>query len=274
MERTHTKGSATLWLLLACVCHSGCGAPQEAPRVQVPVATDPSGIEPVTTDLGYRVELSEARAIIEDLRFTIAGEVHTASLWQRWARVLLPRARAHPGHHQDGDVTGEMRGRFVIDWLATDPASLGDATLIAGTYKSVNFTLARGTTDDGLAPDDPLLGHTALLRGTASKSGNSIAFVARIASPEGRELIGAPFEQDVGPNSQLRLGLRLLPRDPFEGDTLFDGIDFAALPTDANGTCQLAASASDTATQNAYYQLRRTFQTHDHFAMHAIGGEG
>src|SRR5690606_19404679 len=63
-------GSLMLALLAATLL--GCGAPQEAPRVQLPVFVDSSAIATVTTDLGYEVELTEARAIVENFAFTIA----------------------------------------------------------------------------------------------------------------------------------------------------------------------------------------------------------
>lgn len=98
------------------------------------------------------------------------------------------------------------------------------------------------------------------------------------------------------------LGVRLLTKDPLEGDTLFDGIDFGALDYDGDGQLTLAEEGSpetttshfdagtladaglleatdaatapdagppdDDAKQHldaAYHRLKRTFQTHDHF---------
>lgn len=227
------------------------------------VFTDASGVAPVVTDLGYEVELTEARLVIENLEFTIAGELHTSVL-RRLSQALLPSAHAHPGHHQDGSVTGELRGRYVLDWTGGADAVLGTATLLAGDYKAANFTFERGAVTDGLTGNDSLVGHTAVLRGHASRNGETIDFVARIVSPVGRTLVGAPFELEVDAETDVRLGLRLLVRDPFEDDTLFDGLDFSAL---ASGGAELVleGGASDPALEAAYNLLRRTFQTHDHF---------
>lgn len=242
-----------------------CSGPQEAPRVQLPVTLDASGVSTVTTDFGYEVTLTEARVMVEDFEFSIAGEAHTASLWQEISQLLVPPAHAHPGHFQGGDITGELRGRFLLDWFAEDPPELGNATLIVGAYQSANFTFARATEEDGLDERDPLLGHTALLRGRAKKDDQEWEFSAAIDSPEGRKLVGPPFELEVTETSTERLGFRLLTQDPLEEDTLFDGLDFLALEQDAEGLIQIGPATSDAATQNAHNLLRRTFQTHDHY---------
>jgi hypothetical protein len=246
-------------LLAAGLC--ACGEPEEAPRVELPVFVDPSGTGAVTTDLGYTIELTEARTVIEDLTFAIAGEAHEASLWRRLSRLVIPAAYAHPGHFQGGDVTGELRGRFVLSWLPGGE-EVGRATLLAGTYTSANFTFGRGGAGDGAAA---LSGHTAVLGGSAKKGGGTVRFTATLDAPEGRELIGAPFELQVRQGSKERLGFRLVLKDPLEGDTLFDGLDFAALDADGDGELAIEASSAAEAVVEAYNLLRRRFMTHDHF---------
>ncbi|MEL6183359.1 MAG: hypothetical protein AAFU79_01960, partial [Myxococcota bacterium] len=75
----------TIYILgaTALLTSSACGDPVEAPRVELPVIVDSSGVVPVTTDLGYSVEVTEARVAISDLVFTVAGEADVASLWRR-----------------------------------------------------------------------------------------------------------------------------------------------------------------------------------------------
>ena len=265
MRRVYT---APVLLLSALALHA-CGGPEEAPRVELPVVVDPSGIEPVTNDLEYEITLTEARVMVENLAFTIAGEAHTASLWRRVSDFLVPSAYAHPGHFQGGDVTGELRGRFQLNWLGGSASELGNATLLVGMYESANFTFIHATEDDGVATDDALLGHTAVLQGTATKDAVTTEFTVVIDSPEGRELIGAPFEFEVKETATEQLGVRLLTRDPLEGDTLFDGIDFSALDEDADGTLAIGPDATSPAVVDAYNLLRRTFQTHDHFDIRA-----
>jgi hypothetical protein len=246
---------------------AACGSPKEPPMVELTVFADASAVDTVTNDLGYTVELSEARMVMSDLQFTIAGEAHAASLWRKVADFLIPNANAHPGHYQGGEVTGELRGRCLVDWLPGDNTKLGTATLIVGAYHSANFDFDVASTKDDLAPDDQLIGHTALLRGTATKADRTIGFVALIDSPEGRQLVGAPFDQEITEEGKVRLGLELATKDPLEGDTLFDGLDFGALDDDGDGSVVLEELEGEGPAVDAYNQLRRMFQTHDHFAI-------
>ena len=227
---------------------------------------DGSAVVPLTTDLGYQVELSAARLTIQDMQFTVAGEAHQTSLLRRMRNALLPRALAHPGHYQGGEVTGELPGTYVVDWLGDDGAELGLATLLAGDYKAVNFTFGRASAND-VESADPLLLHTAEFRGTATKAGRTVMFSALIDSPEGRQLVGVPFEETVTSQTGSSVALRLVPIDPHENDTLFDGLDFAMLPAASDGTVTLTPDAQDEALVAAYELLRRTLQTHDHFEM-------
>lgn len=255
-----------------------CDAASEAPRVQLEVTADGSGLTDLTNDLGFEITLDEARVAISGLVFTAAGEVHSAAptvapeqpgtLALRWlGQLLVPRAHAHPGHHQGGEVIGELPGRHVVDFLA--PSPLGQATLIAASYDAANFTFVRASTEDGLDAGDALVGHTARLSGTARAGEVEIAFTIVVDSPEGRALVGAPFELAVGADTEATLGLRLLGADPFEGDTLFDGLDFAALDSDGDGVVRIGPDASDPGVEAAYNLFRRTFQTHDHFDIQA-----
>jgi hypothetical protein len=248
----------------------GCAGAEEAPRIAAPVVVDNRGVTPVSTDLGYEVSLSEARLVVDDFEFTIAGEAHTASVWQRLSDLMVPRAHAHPGHYQGGDVTGELPGHFILDLMLGNPAPLGTAELIVGTYRGANFTFGRATQGDGLAAGDPLLGHTAHLVGVARKDGASHPFRIEIDAPEDRQLVGAPFEVSLGESSQVTLGFELMTVDPLEGDTLFDGIDFGAMPL-ADGAVELKAASGERAIADAYDNVRRTLLTHDHFKMGASG---
>lgn len=278
-KRRMTGKSSSLLAVIALPMVVACSSPQEPVTVQLAVVADASAVDSVTTDLGYQVELSEARMVIDGLQFTIAGEAHATSLWKRVSDFLIPNANAHPGHYQGGEVTGELRGRYVVDWLPGEDTKLGSATLIVGAYHSANFTFETASkNDDDLQSNDDLIGHTALLRGTATRAPTNedattelatIEFVALIDSPEGRQLVGAPFDYEVSEASKVRLGLALATEDPLEGDTLFDGLDFAALDSDGDGRVVIEAGSGEGAALDAYNNLRRTFQTHDHFAIEA-----
>jgi hypothetical protein len=246
-----------------------CGDPQEATRVELDLKVDATGIATVTNDLGYTVTLTDARMMMENVSFTIAGEADTASLWNQVSDFLVFSAYAHPGHFQGGETTGELRGRFQVNWLGAPNVELGTATLLAGRYTSANFNFIQASRDDGFDSDDPFMGHTAWLAGTAVSGPDSVNFTIIIDAPEGRQLVGAPFEFTVNESTQAALGLRLLTEDPLEGDTLFDGIDFAALDEDGDGQLTISPDATQSSIADAYNLLRRTFQTHDHFDIRA-----
>jgi hypothetical protein len=235
----------------------------------VPVIVDAAQIEQVTTDLGYKVEVSEARIMGKDFTFAIAGELHAASLLQRSYDWLIPDALAHPGHYQGGDITGEMPGTFLLDWLPGKNVELGEASLIVGQYHSANFVFSRATGTD-VDEEDPLLGHTALLRGTATKGGQSVSFSALIDSPKDRQLVGIPFEAKLDEASDVALHLLLKTVDTLEGDTLFDGLDFLDLDEDENGELEIVPDSKSENLEKAYNLLRRTLQTHDHFQIKAV----
>ena len=272
--------------ILAAVLGAGlaCG-PSEAPRVELPVLIDGSELGPATNDLGWTVELTQARMVIEELRFTTAGEVHEgrgagegaqllSHLSAQLGSLLLPRAWAHPGHFQDGEIIGELAGRYAIDFATEDGRELGRATLIAGDYAALAFGLGRGDAQLGLESDDPLLGHSALLRGVASgeREGQpfELEFEFVVDSPLDREITGIPFDASVDEGTQGAIGLRLYGVDPIEGDTLFAGIDFAALADFATEGEPLRIADPDTVEQDplldeTYYALRRELQAHDLF---------
>ncbi|MEM1348637.1 MAG: hypothetical protein AAGI01_08790 [Myxococcota bacterium] len=215
-----------------------------------------------TTDLGYTVRIDRAQIAARDLTFTIADETHTVSLLHLMSHALIPSAHAHPGHGESGEITGELLGLYVMDWFGQG-GELGSATLLAGTYASANFTFARAAADTPGA-DDVLAGHTAVLSGVASTRGAPpITFTFVIDSPEDRELLGIPFDAEIEESSAGSLSLSLEPVDPFEGDTLMDGIDFIKLDQDADGV--VLVEPNDPDTEGAYNVFRRILQTHDHY---------
>ena len=272
------RRALTTPLVVLAVSGLGCG-PSAAPRVELPVVIDGSALEPALNDLGWTVELTQARLVIEDLRFTTAGEVHErVGLGPQpvsdLGSLLIPRAWAHPGHFQDGEIIGELPGRYVVDFASEDGRELGLATLIAGDYAALAFGLGRGDAELGLALEDPLLGHSALLRGIAcgEREGQplELEFQIVIDSPLDREITGVPFDASVDVDTLGSIGLRLYALDPIEGDTLFAGVDFAALAdfADEGQLLRIAdpeASEQDPLLDEAYYAIRRELQAHDLF---------
>ena len=239
----------------------GCTASQEAQRVQLEVEVDDAALVVGDNDLGWRVELSAARVAVADLQFSILGEMHAASAWlPSW---VVGRAWAHPGHLAGGDVTGELIGAFILDWGAAGGARLGTAELLTGRYEGLNFSFRAAETGDELAGDDPLLGHTAYFAGTASKDGQAVAFTAQIDVDAGTRMVGASFDLEVEATGQVTVALQLLPVDPIDDLSLFDGLDFAALDADGDGAVAIGPG------DDAHNFLRRTLQSHVHYA--AVG---
>lgn len=240
--------------LLLALMVAACGGGREATELQLPVVSDATRIAPVTTDLGYTVTITAARAAIRDLELTIEGEEHEVGAV---ARVIGAGELPHPGHAGGGDVTGELRGELIVTWT-DDGASLGTATLLTGRYQGLNFTFRRAGDSDGLAPGDPLVGHTFHIEATVTR--DAVTWTADILldmEPD-TQLMGAPFAQEITDTSTETIGLQLAPVDPFENDTLFDGIDFAALD---DGSGAIVIAPGDT----AHNQLRRLFGAHDHY---------
>lgn len=255
---------------------NGCLEPREAPFVELPVMVDRSGIVPTKTDRGYEIRLHKARVVVENIAFAVGGQEHgaqgeSAGLQASLLGWLFPSAYAHPGHFEGGEVTGELNGRFVLDWLSTDtnPQLVGTAFLLHGRYTSANFLLGRGSQADRLSAADPLFGHTAVIHGEAKKGEQRVKFVATIDSPPGREVLGIPFELDVNERTRAPLGFRLHTLGVIEQASWFDGVDFASLQLDDQGVAQIYAGTQDPASRRAYTLIRRTFQTQEQFDIKA-----
>lgn len=252
-----------LFFTTQLVLLSACSFSAEGTKIRIPVTADSSEIRPVETDLGYEVELTEAGAFVRDLRF-LSAEAHSELL--RPLDLLVRSARAHPGHHHGGEVTGELLGRFGLRWLP-DAGSLGEATLLPGPYVSASYGFAPAEESDGLVQSSPLLGKAVHLRGRATKGEAEVPFVVLLDPPEDR-LEHVPFEATVGQGSPAALGLRLRLED--EAGTLFDGIDFDVLARGAPSPLSLTADASDPAVQAAHERLRIAFFSHRFHDVRAL----
>src|SRR5688572_8661459 len=194
-----------------------CGG-TEAARVELPMTTAAGAMPAATTDLGYAVTVERMRIAVADIELTVEGEMHTA------APVVAP----HPGHSAGGEVTGELPGEHILTFDGAVHA-IGTATLLVGDYHGANFAFRAADAGDGLAADDPLLGHTFHMVGTASKDGVTTRFDAVLDIDPGTSLVGAVFEDVVAESSRGTLAVRFVPTDPTEGDTPFDGVAFSDL---------------------------------------------
>jgi len=238
-------------------------ASQEAVHVSIEVDLDGSTVSDSTNDLGWTVTLTDTRIAVKDLQFTIQGEMHGAGATAWLEGWLIRRAWAHPGHYAGGDVTGELVGDFLFDWIAHDGMELGKADMLTGDYNGINFTFRRAAESDGLAADDPMIGHTAYFAGVARKDGVEIAFTAALDVNEGTQMVGAPFELALAPDTKATIGIELEATDPVEDKSLFDGLDFGAIDDDGDGEATIAPGSE------AHNLFVRTIQSHVHYNAEA-----
>ncbi len=243
--------------LIVGVCDPGGDEPAS---VSLPVVVDGDEIVECVNDEGWTVEVSVFRLAVRDLEFTIEGEVH-AGLPDRILELLIPTARAHPGHSAGGDVTGELTGDFVLDLRADMEQSLGRADLLVGEYHGFNLSFRAAQESDGLDANDPLLGHTVVIAGQATRGADTVDFTA-VLDVEGRtEMVGGPFTLDVTDNTSSTLALRIHTIDPYENDTLFDGLDFFEIDDDHDGVALIEPG------DEAHNVLAKTIVRHDHYSV-------
>ncbi len=232
-----------------------------APEVELRVVVDDAGVRTHRNDLGYQIDLERCRVAIDTIEFTTDGEMHASLLQPLWDAVV-PTAYAHPGHAAGGEVVGELGGRLVFDWREGG-RMLGMARMLQAEYSGANFTFARATPGGGVAPDDPIVGHTFDLAGTANIDGVTYIFEALVDQDEDRRVVGLPFDMTVDASTHVDLGISLAVVDPYEEDTVFDGIDFAALDDDGDMHVVFEPGTE------AYNRLARNLQVHDHYQVTA-----
>lgn len=274
--RSPIKKMLTVFAL--ALAATACTETREARQVEMSVASDPSGVvAPFENDLGYQIEVTTMRAVVDGLRFTTDGEAHGSSQTVgalegagRWlASLLVSEAHAHPGHEADGMVVGELTsGRVVVTLSAPNP--VGTATLLESRYQGANLVFGvASAARDALAADDALIGHTLELAGTATRDGVTYDFVAYIAQDEGRTVTGLPMSLDLRDGRSARgrtLGLQATLVDPIEHDTAFDGLDFAVIDA-ADATPRDRQVRIDRDSGEPHHRLRNKLQAHDHWQI-------
>jgi hypothetical protein len=118
-----------------------CAPSQEAVRVQLEVALDADGGR---LDERPRVDGDADGGADRRAGPAVHGPRRDARRDGVAGGLVDPRAWAHPGHYSGGDVTGELVGEFILDWIGGDGMALGTADLLAGDYNGFNFTFRRG----------------------------------------------------------------------------------------------------------------------------------
>jgi hypothetical protein len=251
----------------ALLCAVACGAPQEAQQVQVVIETDAGELQRVTTNMGYTVQLTEARMMVEDLTFATGGELLTQHFLHHAYDWFIPSAHAHAGHNEGGDVTGELPGRLLLNYLPGGQTQVGVATLLVGDYRSANMTFSRATAADLGKVDDPLLGHTAIFRGSAIRDGSTVEFEALVTVEHDTTMMGIPFEAHITETTMQRLRLQLRMQDEVEDETLFDDLDFAQLDADEDGRVTISPEQTSPMEAQAHATLRDALLVHDQYAI-------
>lgn len=222
--------SARFAVLLCLAGLMACDDAHEPHRVELPVETESASLPSITTNLGYEVEILAAELSFTALQFTMGGELHASA---QPSRVRLPRffatAHAHPGHFQEGDVTGELPGHHVARWGAEGGGVLGIATLIVGRYEGANLVIRNAVVSEGESNHEELANAAGVVRGLVMVDGTPEAFELRLRVEEPIEVTGIPFQAGLRDNATGALRLALLVENPFGSDTLLDDIDFTAL---------------------------------------------
>ncbi|MBV1856978.1 MAG: hypothetical protein KUG77_01110 [Nannocystaceae bacterium] len=247
------------------LCTAACDLDSSlAPRVDLDVVVQATEVSFSIVDT--EIELTEVRMALETVEFTSEGEMHArAGLLPTLHDIVVPTAFAHPGHSAGGEVVGELAGRYVVDFLDSG-STVGTATLLGAEYSGANFTFSVAEASDGLPADDPLIGHTALLAGTATHGQTEVEFVVYVDQDEGRSIIGLPLSFMATESSTEKLALRFDAVDAIEGDTIFADVDIVSLDEDADGFVEISADEN----AEAWANVRRNLQVHDHYAVEVI----
>ncbi len=256
-----------LALLLLALFSIGCSAGQQ-PTATVSVDVAPLLEGAVESDVGYAVTLTGARLSVADILLKDGEDEHTvAGLLRSLGELVIPSAHAHPGHGAGGVVIGELLGRRIVDF-GGGRVTLGEAEAVLADLDSVDFLRIAATADD-VGDDDPLLGHAAVLTGSATDGERTVVFEARIGVDDDTAVQGAPLSPALtlveGDSGTVAIALQV--GDPFEDDTLFDGVDFGAA-ADASG---VAGSAEEPLLllpgDPDHNRVRRGLVSHDHYVV-------
>ena len=263
LEKTMWKRTViiTITLLAAALIAGVCDPGGDEPAtISLPVVVDGDEIVTCVNDEGWTVEVLTFRLAVRDLEFTIEGETH-AGLSGTISELLIPTAWAHPGHLAGGEVTGELIGDFVLDLRADVEQSLGRADLLVGEYQGFNLSFRASQESDGLDGDDPLLGHTAVIEGQATRGVDTVDFTAVLNVEDGVEMVGGVFDLNMNENTSSTLAVRLHTIDPYENDTLFDGLEFLKIDDDHDGVALIEPG------DEAHNVLAKTLVRHDHYSV-------
>jgi hypothetical protein len=223
---TRTRLSMSIPSLLTVLGLMACGG-TTAERVSLPVRVVGLGGVDLPSVGDTTVTLSEAKLHVGAVYF-FEGEALFGAVGPRTPvdRAVRPATRswgelfetyvlgvsvayAHPGHYVPGAALGELIEPATLDLLAPEPALLGTAAAVTGTYGSARLDLL------------PADGVTATLRGTARTGTTTREWSATLAVDV--KLEGFAFAHEVrASGGEVTVEVDL--------DTWIDRVDFRELP--------------------------------------------
>lgn len=167
---------------------------------------------PFTNAYGWTITLSKAEIALGALYFFDGEPIFSqrmrtreATPRDRWARLFLGQAHAHPGHYLAGNALGEMLTSSSLDLLG-DGVVLGTGEGVTATYRSGRVTFPETVVGSGAAT---LGSNILLLEGVAAKDGKNVGF--RLSA--GRSAL---FDADDEPRVE---GVSVSPEAAVTGDS-------------------------------------------------------
>lgn len=261
--RNVPKGGV-LAILLAVGCSSSTGGSGTTGRLitlRTQATIKDSESQPRVNALGWTVTLSAAYLSVGPLYYYSGDPVlsrrHDPKSKQQdmWASVgdwFIKPAYAHPGHYIEGAAMGQMLVPTTIDLLGGSVVQLADGEGVTGITNSARFTWQSPPTGELAAA---LEGHVILTKGTATKAGTTILFIAKADEPEvhdgndkaevaGCAFGSSPGQVGVNMDGDGTVTLTLSPSvwfDEVDFDYVIAG-DAGAPEADANGVVDIAGT--------------------------------
>lgn len=177
-----------LAVLLAVGCSSskdGSGTTGRLITLKTQAAVKDDLTQPRVNALGWSVVIAEAYLSVGALYYYSGDPVLSRRLvpkpkrhdrWASFSDWLIRPAYAHPGHYIEGVAMGQMLVPTTLDLLATAPVDLADGEGVTGETNSARFTWHSPPQGELAAA---LGGHVVFTKGTATKDGTTVRFIAK-----------------------------------------------------------------------------------------------